>query len=454
MLAPPERQSEAAEALAQVRQGQRVEPFETIRVRKDGKRVHVALSLSEVKDASGRITGASVIARDITEAKRLEEMFRQAQKMEAIGRLAGGIAHDFNNILGVIIGYSEMLLERFDVGSDLRKPVEEIKKAGDRASSMTRQLLVYSRQQIVERRVVNLNQSVAEMENMLRRMIGEDVELRTILEPLLGRVKADPGQIQQAIMNLAVNARDAMPKGGTIILETANVELDERYGADATKPVSGPYVMLAVTDTGMGMDADTQARIFEPFFTTKEQNKGTGLGLSSVYGVVNQSGGHIRVYSELGQGTVFKIYLPRVDEEAQQIARQHAEERSYRGSETVLLVEDEESLRSLTRQFLEQNGYQVIEAAHGSHALEVVQSHRGPIHLLLSDVVMPGMSGPALAAMLAPLHPETKVLYVSGYTGGFAVHNGLLDAGMRLLQKPFSRDALLQKVRQALDAKA
>jgi len=440
--------------LAQVRQGQKVEPFETVRVRKDGKRIHMALTVSETKDASGRISGASVIARDITESKRLEEMFRQSQKMEAIGRLAGGIAHDFNNVLGVIIGYSEMLLDQIDASSDLRKPVEEIKKAGDRASAMTRQLLVYSRQQIVERRVVNLNQAVAEMENMLRRMIGEDVELRTILDPVLGRVKADPGQIQQAIMNLAVNARDAMPKGGKILLETANVELDERYGSDSTTPAAGLYVMLAVTDTGMGMDADTQARIFEPFFTTKELNKGTGLGLSSVYGVVNQSGGHIRVYSELGHGTVFKIYLPRVDEEAQQSASQPAGERFYRGSETVLLVEDEESLRSLTRQFLDQSGYDVIEAANGTHALDVAQGHHGPIHLLLSDVVMPGMSGPALAAALAPLHPETKVLYVSGYTGGFAVHNGLLDARMRLLQKPFSRDALLQKVRQTLDASA
>jgi CheY-like chemotaxis protein len=254
-------------------------------------------------------------------------------------------------------------------------------------------------------------------------------------------------------MNLAVNARDAMPKGGKIILETANVELDESFSSDPRKPGAVPYVLLAVSDTGMGMDAETQARIFEPFFTTKELSKGTGLGLSSVYGMVNQSGGHIRVYSELGHGTAFKIYLPRVDEEAQQTARPHGGDRSYQGTETVLLVEDEESLRTLTRQFLEQSGYGVIEAANGSHALEVVQEHRGPIHLLLSDVVMPGISGPALAATLAPLHPETKVLYVSGYTGGFAVHNGLLDARMRLLQKPFSRDGLLQKVREALDAK-
>ena len=245
-----------------------------------------------------------------------------------------------------------------------------------------------------------------------------------------------------------------MPKGGKIILETANVQLDEHFAADPPTIVPGPYVLLAVSDTGIGMDPATQARIFEPFFTTKELSKGTGLGLSSVYGVVNQSGGYIRVYSELGCGTAFKIYLPRIDEDAEQASRKPSEEHSYRGSETVLLVEDEESLRRLTRQFLEQSGYHVIEAANGSLALEVVQEHLGPIHLLLSDVVMPGMSGPALAAMLAPLHPETKVLYVSGYTGRFAVHNGLLDARMRLLQKPFSKDGLLQKVRQTLDSES
>jgi two-component system, cell cycle sensor histidine kinase and response regulator CckA len=451
MLCPPGLLDQIPALLEKVRRGQIVEYLESVRARKDGKQVQIALTVSPIRDGTGRIVGASAIGRDITESKQMEEMFRQAQKMEAVGRLAGGVAHDFNNLLSVIIGYSEMLLERTDTDGRERQQCEEIKRAGDRAASLTRQLLAFSRQQVLEPRVLNLNTSVVEIEKMLRRLIGEDIELRTSLDPTLGSMKADPGQIEQVIMNLAVNARDAMPEGGKLVIETSNAELDDEYALHHPPCVAGRYVLLAVTDSGVGMSQETKAHIFEPFFTTKEVGKGTGLGLSTVFGVVKQSGGYIWVSSEPGQGSVFKIYLPRVDESERQIQPTQLAPELLRGTETVLLVEDEQSVRALTRNMLEQSGYTVLEADSGARAMEIAQQHHDPIHLLLSDVVMPGMNGPTLVRKILPLHPEAKELYVSGYSGKFGTQTGLIPAGATLLQKPFSRTALLLKLRNLLD---
>jgi PAS domain S-box-containing protein len=451
ILYPHGQRDEIPAILEKIKRGDIVRNFETIRATKDGKQIHIALTVSPIKDVSGRIVGASAIGRDITESKQMEDMFRQAQKMEAVGRLAGGVAHDFNNMLSVILGYSELLLERADTDGQVRMQCEEIKRAGDRAASLTRQLLAFSRQQVLEPRVLNLNTSVAEIEKMLRRLIGEDIDLRTSLDPTLGLVKADPGQIEQVIMNLAVNARDAMPEGGKLIIETSNTELDDEYALHHPPCIVGRYVILAVTDSGVGMSQETKARIFEPFFTTKELSKGTGLGLSTVYGVVKQSGGYIWVYSEPGQGSVFKLYLPRVDGSEVQIRPAKSAPELLAGTETVLLVEDEQSVRALTRNLLEQGGYTVLEADNGAHAVEIAKQHHGPIHLLLTDVVMPGMNGPAVAEMILPIHPEAKALYVSGYSSSFGTQTGLVPAGANLFQKPFSRAALLRKVRNLLD---
>jgi PAS domain S-box-containing protein len=451
ILYPHGQRDEIPAILEKIKRGDIVRNFETIRATKDGKQIHIALTVSPIKDVSGRIVGASAIGRDITESKQMEDMFRQAQKMEAVGRLAGGVAHDFNNMLSVILGYSELLLERADTDGQVRMQCEEIKRAGDRAASLTRQLLAFSRQQVLEPRVLNLNTSVAEIEKMLRRLIGEDIDLRTSLDPTLGLVKADPGQIEQVIMNLAVNARDAMPEGGKLIIETSNTELDDEYALHHPPCIVGRYVILAVTDSGVGMSQETKARIFEPFFTTKELSKGTGLGLSTVYGVVKQSGGYIWVYSEPGQGSVFKLYLPRVDGSEVQIRPAKSAPELLAGTETILLVEDEQSVRALTRNLLEQGGYTVLEADNGAHAVEIAKQHHGPIHLLLTDVVMPGMNGPAVAEMILPIHPEAKALYVSGYSSSFGTQTGLVPAGANLFQKPFSRAALLRKVRNLLD---
>ena len=451
IIFPPGQRDDILAILEKVKRDEIVRHFETVRVRKDGKQVRISLSISPLKDASGRIVGASSIGRDITESKQMEEMFRQAQKMEAVGRLAGGVAHDFNNMLSVIIGYSEMLLDRVDNDGQIRKQCEEIKRAGQRAASLTRQLLAFSRQQVLEPRVLNLNTSVIEIEKMLRRLIGEDIELRTSLDPKLAPVKADPAQIEQVIMNLAVNARDAMPDGGKLIIETSNTDLDDEYALLHPPCIAGRYVLLAVTDTGVGMSQETRARVFEPFFTTKETGKGTGLGLSTVYGVVKQSGGYIWVYSEPGQGSVFKIYLPQVDGSVQEIRPSESAPEPFRVTETVLLVEDEQSVRTLTRNLLEQNGYTVLEADNGAHAVKLAKQHHGSIHLLMTDVVMPEMNGPTLADKLLSIHPEAKVLYVSGYSGCFGTQSGLIPAGASLLQKPFLRTTLLQKLRNVLD---
>src|SRR2546425_610995 len=347
---------------------------------------------------------------------RLEEQLRQAHKMEAIGRLAGGIAHDFNNLLTVINGYSELVLNSLGANLHARKNVEQIKKAGRRAATLTRQLLAFSRRQVLQLKVLDLNAVVTNFEAMLQPLIGEDILLEAVLQPRLGLVKVDPGQIEQIILNLTVNARDAMPEGGKLTIETANVELDEAYARRHVSVRPGPYVMLAISDTGCGMDAETQSRIFEPFFTTKELGKGTGLGLSTVYGIVRQSGGHIWVYSEPGQGTAFKIYLPRNGQALHVEKPTPGLAESWRGTETILLVEDEDALRELTRHILEADGYAVLEADRPDKTIEVAVGHCGPIHLMLTDMVMPGMNGVVLAANLSPSRPEMRAIYMSGLT--------------------------------------
>ena len=393
-----------------------------------------------------------LFAEDVTERRALEQQLRQSQKMEAVGRLAGGIAHDFNNLLMVISGYSEFLLERLGTEPHLRGPAQEIASAAERASSLTRQLLAFSRKQMLAPRIVNLNDIATENLKMLTRMIGEDIDL--VMSPArnLWAVRADAGQIEQVIMNLAVNARDAMPSGGKLTIETANVTLSEEDARHHAPLRPGDYVMFAISDTGAGMDPETQSHIFEPFFTTKGL-KGTGLGLSTVYGIIKQSGGYIWVSSEVGRGTTFKIYLPRVPsaETAAHVAPSAPLQRVEPGTETILLVEDEANLRYLARQYLEKQGYKVIEAADGAVAMQIAVAHEGVIHLLLTDVIMPGMNGRELAQRISEIRPNVKVLYMSGYTENVIGHNGTLDAGIRLLQKPFNLRDLKNKVREVLD---
>jgi PAS domain S-box-containing protein len=378
------------------------------------------------------------------------EQLRQSQKMEAVGQLAGGIAHDFNNLLTAITGYSELSLRRLQAEDPLHRNIQEIKKAGERAASLTRQLLAFSRKQVLQPKVLALNSIISDVEKMLRRLIGEDIELRTVLEPQLGSVKADPGQIEQVLLNLAVNARDAMPHGGKLTIETGNVYLDWEYAAQHIAVKPGHYVMVAVSDTGCGMDEKTQARIFEPFFTTKEAGKGTGLGLSTVYGIVKQSGGNIWVYSEVGQGTTFKVYLPRVDEGAEEYKRSAEPEEALQGTGVILLAEDEHMVRKLAREVLEMCGYKVLEAANGGDALLTCERHKEPIDLLVTDVIMPEMGGRELSSRLGQLRPEMKVLYMSGYTDNAIVHQGVLDEEANFIQKPFSPQTLASKVREVL----
>ena len=425
---------------------------ESVWRRKDAKTVTVRQTGRVVRDAAGRLEYFNVLVEDITERKLLEAQFRQAQKMEAVGRLAGGIAHDFNNLLTAILGSAELLLDTLAPEAPEREDLEEIRKAAKRAGELTRQLLAFSRQQVLAPQVLDLNVLVANMEKLLRRLIGEDIELRTALARDLEAVKADSSQLEQVIVNLAVNSRDAMPQGGRLTIETANVELDQAYAEQHFPAQPGSYVLLAVSDTGTGMDAATMSRIFEPFFTTKETGKGTGLGLATVYGVVKQSGGYIWVYSEPGQGTSFKVYLPRVTEAPQPAPAAPTRAAALMGSETVLLVEDDEMVRNLARRMLEARGYTVLSASRGEDALGVVERHDGPIDLLVTDVVMPGMSGRSVAQRLLGLRPGLKVLYLSGYTDDAIVRHGMLEPGIAFLQKPFSADALARKVREVLDA--
>ncbi len=388
--------------------------------------------------------------QDITDRKQLEGQLRQAQKMEAIGRLAGGVAHDFNNVLTAIFGYVDLLREEVPADSSAQADLAEVRKAAERAAALTRQLLAFSRQQVLESVVLRLNDLIEDFEKMLRRVIGEDVMLRLALAKDAGNVRADPGQLHQVLMNLAVNARDAMPTGGSLIIETANADLTEQYAELHQPVIPGRYVMIAVSDSGMGMSPEVKARIFEPFFTTKEKGRGTGLGLSTVYGIVKQSGGYIWAYSEVGRGTTFKIYLPRVDAPAEPLSKPR-EDGSVAGTETILLTEDDPILRPLARALLERLGYTVLEGEDAQSALAAVRTHTGPIHLLVADVVLPGPSGRELARRLAELRPETKVLFVSGYTDDAIVHHGMLEPGLNFLQKPFTPAVLARKVREVLD---
>jgi len=381
----------------------------------------------------------------------LQDQLRQSQKMEAIGQLTGGVAHDFNNLLTVIKGYSQLSLMQLNEGNPLRGKIEEIQKAADRAASLTRQLLAFSRRQVMEMRVLDLNAILGDLDKMLQRIIGEDIELRTVLAEDLGRVRADPGQIEQVIINLAVNAKDAMPNGGKLTIETANVDLDEEYARNHVAVTLGRYVMLAVSDTGVGMVPEIRERIFEPFFTTKEKGMGTGLGLSTVYGIVKQSGGNIWVYSEPGHGTTFKIYLPQVDEPPEEMVEKVMKEELPRGSETILIVEDNEEVRKLAMSVLEKQGYNVLEASNGDDALHLPKERKESVHLILVDVVMPGISGRQLVEQFKEVCRDCKVLYMSGYTENGIVHHGILEKGMNYIQKPFSVDGLARKVREVLD---
>ncbi len=419
--------------------------------RRDGRLLTVQLSVRAVRNAAGRVDYYETFVRDVTDQRRLQQQVLQSQKMEAVGRLAGGVAHDFNNLLTVITSYSDLLLEDLAPGDAKRDDLEQVRKAADGAAALTRQLLAFSRQQVVEPRVVSLNTVVEGLQKILRRVIGEDIEVTITLAPDLGSVRADVGQLEQVLMNLVVNARDAMPTVGRLTVETANVEHDPEYARDREAAAVRRFAMLAVTDTGCGMDEATKARIFEPFFTTKETGKGTGLGLATVYGIVKQAGGFIWVYSEPGQGTSFKVYLPAVDATAERTTAA-ATTPAPRGTETVLLVEDAAAVRAVTKQVLERQGYTVLEAPDGEAALRLAQRHRGVVHLLLTDVVMPRLNGRELAERLVRLRPDVKVLYASGYTDDSVVRHGILESGTAYLQKPFSPESLARKVRDVLDA--
>jgi two-component system, cell cycle sensor histidine kinase and response regulator CckA len=415
--------------------------------RKDGVEFPVEVSLSYLQMAEGMFAIAFV--SDISQRKLLEDQLMHAQKMEAVGRLAGGVAHDFNNMLTVISGYNRMILDELSPLDPLRGYAEEILKAADRAAALTNQLLTFSRRQIMKPRVVNVNSVIEQTEKMLRRLIGEDVTLEFGLSPELGNIRADPGHVEQAIMNLAVNARDAMPTGGRLTIETSNTQLDENYARTHMGVAPGDFVMIAVSDTGIGMDAETKRRIFEPFFTTKEKGKGTGLGLATVYGIIKQAGGDIWVYSEPHKGTTFKLYFPRVKDSVTDLPS--ADTDSPQGSnQTILVVEDEKAVRELTVKMLQRLGYSVLIAASGAEAIEISRAHTGGISLLLTDVVMPNMSGRQLADILQPARPGMKVIYLSGYTENTVIHHGVLDSGIEFLPKPFSREVLAKKIRDVL----
>ena len=438
--------------LREFRSGNRVNNTEVRWKRKDGKVITVRLS-GRVMGTPETAQSIEIIAEDVSEQRVLENQFRQAQKMEAVGRLAGGVAHDFNNLLMVISGYTEVLLEHTGPKHPLHAKIQAIHQATERATGVTRQLLAFSRKQMLELKVVDVNSIVADMERLLRPLIGEAIQLQTQLAKDLGHTRADAGQIEQVIMNLVVNSKDAMPDGGKITIHTANVVLGgDELRREYSYIQPGAYVMLSVADSGQGMDKETQARIFEPFFTTKEKGKGTGLGLSTVYGIIKQSGGYVLVQSEPGQGTTFHIYLPRVEEKAEPARHTPVNQAENGGSETILLVEDEESVRQLVRETLESKGYRVFEAENGEAALQLSEGLPQPVDVLITDVVMPGMSGRELSARLTKSCPKTRVLYLSGYTEDAIVHEGVLDPGTAFLQKPFTLQALARKLREVLGA--
>jgi two-component system cell cycle sensor histidine kinase/response regulator CckA len=419
---------------------------------KTGKCINVEFVSNVYRVNGGKVIQCNV--RDITERKRaeqLEQRLRQAQKMEAVGQLAGGLAHDFNNLLGVILGYCEILEKSDGVAEPDRNMIVEIRNAGTSAKNLTQRLLAFSRRQVLQPAFLDLNEAVGRVDTMLNRMIGDDVELVSVLRDRLGTIKADPSQIEQVLMNLAINARDAMPKGGRISIETTNIEIDETYARQHPPVVPGRYVLLIVSDTGIGMDLETQSRIFEPFFSTKAPGRGTGLGLSTVFGIVRQSGGTIGVYSEPGHGTTFKVYFPRCDEAPTDMQLEEAKPLSG-GTETILLVDDATPLRKLTKRLLEDCGYTVLDSDNPADALRIAGEHSGPLPIMITDVVMPGFSGPVLAQRLVAVRPETRVLYTSGYAEDEFDQHGAPGPDSAFLEKPFTRDALVRKVRELLDS--
>jgi PAS domain S-box-containing protein len=451
VLTPRDRTEEIPEILGKIGRGETVEHHESVRLTKDGRQLNVSISVSPLRDATDKIVGASVIARDITAQKRSEGQLRQAQKMEAIGRLAGGVAHDFNNILGIINACTEFLRDRIDPNAEPSLYVENIKKASDRGRALTKQLLSFSKTSAIQPRVLDLNERLRDISKLLRPLLGDDVEILIVPKSPSAVIEADPGQLDQIVVNLAVNARDAMPRGGKFILETGSVKLDEDFADQHQAMAAGKYILLTVSDTGTGMDETTISRIFEPFFTTKEIGKGTGLGLATVYGIVKQSAGHILVYSEPGHGTTFKIYLPSAEHKIGIGSGTEVETVSpKRRAATILLVEDDEIMRSLTRQLLQEHGYTVVEADDGKSALEWAESHPVPVDLLLTDVVMRRMSGPELVGRLHASRPDLKIVYMSGYTGELIAEREMLKRGITLLEKPFTRTALLNTIHASL----
>ncbi len=447
----PGGRAEARAVMGRLDREGRIRNYETAFWAKDGRWVAVNASVSILRDRSGGAVGTLGVMKDITERKQLEDQLRQSQKIEAIGRLAGGVAHDFNNLLMVVVGRADLLLDQLAADHPLRRHVALIQKTADRGAALVQQLLAFSRKQVLQPTVLDLNALVANMEKLLRRLIGEHIELVTALAPGGVHVKADRTQLEQAILNLVVNARDAMPRGGRLVLETAQAELDATYVRRHRGARPGRHVMLSVSDTGVGMDAETQSRLFEPFFTTKPPGEGTGLGLATVYGIVKQSGGNIWVYSEPGQGSTFKIYLPEAEERAEAGESSAGRASVPAGSETVLLVEDDEEVRSVAREMLEKQGYGVLEAREGAAALRLAEQHSGPIHLLVTDVVMPHLGGLELVERLGALHPETRVLFMSGHTEQLVMSDRRDHPVVAFLQKPFRTDVLARKVREVLD---
>ncbi len=447
VLSPPDRPDEIPEILRKIRNGEKVNYFESVRITKDGRRLNVSISVSPIYDQEGNVVGASAIGRNITSQKKVEEQLRQSQKMEAVGRLAGGVAHDFNNLLGIVTACTELLRSRVDNGA--MEYIDNIREAANRGAALTRQLLAFSRRQPLQPTMIDLNAKLRDLSKLLKPLMGDDVEIFLPSKASTAVVEADPGQLDQIVLNLAVNARDAMPHGGKLIIDTGVFDIDETFSVEHSMS-PGRYVMLAISDNGIGMDESTRVRIFEPFFTTKEVGKGSGLGLATVYGIVKQSGGHIWVYSEPGQGTTFKIYLPSAEDKiGRDLEDQPESLPRKREGVTILLAEDDGMMRKLTRKMLEEHGYKVLEATNGEGALDVIASHPSPIDLTLTDVAMKGMNGPDLVLRLMDSHPEMKVIYMSGYTGDLIAHQGL-QAGIPLLEKPFTRAALLKTVDDAL----
>lgn len=449
-LVAPEHINLCSQMMQRILNEEPLQHFEITMLRKDGRKVLLQTSARLIY-SNGEKQGIQGMARDVTERRQLETMVQQSQKLEAIGRLSGGLAHDFNNLFCVISGHTELLTERMEAADPAVRNLMQIKKAVDSASSLTRQLLAFSRKQVFHPRILDLNAVVVETKNMLGRLVGENIEFFTSLLPTLGNVRVDPVQIEQVLVNLVLNARDAMLQGGKLTIETRNIDLEEGARSKRTIVPAGNYVVLSVTDNGCGMDEEAQSRIFEPFYTTKELGKGTGLGLATVYGIVKQSGGFIWVYSELGQGTTIRVYLPRVENSPAPLSLGNPRSEVRQGTETVLLVENTEPLRNLAKELLKSSGYAVLDAENGKEALRIASAFGGTIHLLLTDVIMPGMGGKQLAEQLTSLRPATRVLYMSGYSNDGIVQSGILKGGALLLEKPFTREILLRKVRQALD---